>query len=84
MENMKFSFTKDTLGKFIKLIKDELNNKSSNFELDDTLTLSEDGKLGVATAIVILTKEEYDNLSEEEKMADNKFYLISDDLDIIE
>lgn len=52
--------------------------KGVNFTVDDTLNLSEDDVLSVAKPIKTLTKEEYDALSEDEKMADVVYVVTGD------
>lgn len=68
----------DGLKRYDNRAKEELRKKQDRFEIDETLTRSDENVLGVTLPIKAATKAEYNALSEEEKMAE-VVYVIEDD-----
>lgn len=60
--------------------KEELRKKQDRFEIDETLTRSDENVLGVSLPVKAITKDKYNALSEEEKMT-NVQWMITDDED---
>lgn len=65
------------LKKILSNIKEFINK--NKIKIDDTLTMSEDGTLGVAVPVKPITNAEYEKLGEEEKES-NAVWAIMDDI----